>query len=137
MNDKIFDLRGIVRYIDSMLTSSDKMSGFPTSISAETVLAWLTTGEAILIDVREPEEHVDEHIAGSILLPLSTLTPDRLPQASGRRRVLYCLTGKRSAVALERLATQGVADLLHLEGGLLAYKIAGGRTVEAQDAVAA
>lgn len=120
-----------------MSTANDTPPLSPTSVSAERVLAWLAAGEAILIDVREPEEHADEHIPGAILLPLSTLDATRLPPADGRRRILQCLTGKRSGTALSRLAEQGIADLLHLEGGLLAYKKAGGVTIEADEAVAA
>lgn len=91
----------------------------------------------MLIDVREPDEYADEYIPGAVLVPLSALQATALPAAPGKRRVLQCLTGKRSAVALARLAEQGVTDLLHLDGGLLAWKIAGGETVEADEAVAA
>ena len=45
--------------------------------------------------------------------------------------------GKRSAIALARLSEQGIDGLLHLEGGLLAWKKAGGATIEADEAVAA
>jgi rhodanese-related sulfurtransferase len=108
-----------------------------TSVTAETVRVWLAAGEAVLIDVREPDEYADEHIAGAVLLPLSSLDAGQLPEAAGKRRVLQCLTGKRSALALQKLADQGMTDLLHLDGGLLAYKTAGGATVEADEAVAA
>lgn len=107
------------------------------SVTAQTVLAWLAAGEAVLIDVREPDEYADEYIPGSVLVPLSGLDTATLPAAPGKRRVLQCLTGKRSAAALVRLAEQGIDDLLHLDGGLLAWKIAGGETIEADEAVAA
>jgi rhodanese-related sulfurtransferase len=117
---------------------SDSTRPAPSSISAETLKGWLAAGEAVLIDVREAEEFADEYIPGAILVPLSTLDTATLPQADGRRRVLSCLSGKRSATALERLTQRGETGLLHLEGGLLAWKIAGGQTVEADDeAVAA
>lgn len=107
------------------------------SVTAEIVLAWLAADEAVLIDVREPDEYADEYIPGSVLAPLSTLDVTALPTVPGKRRVLQCLTGKRSAIALARLADQGIDDLLHLDGGLLAWKIAGGQTIEADEAVAA
>lgn len=109
----------------------------PTSISAETLRGWMAAGEAVLIDVREAEEFADEYIPGALLVPLSTLDTAELPEADGKRRVLSCLSGKRSAIALERLARRGLTDLLHLEGGLLAWKIAGGETIEADDEAAA
>lgn len=107
------------------------------SVTAEIVRDWLAAGEAVLIDVREPDEYADEHIAGAVLLPLSGLDAAQLPEGAGKRRVLQCLTGKRSGIALQKLAEQGVTGLLHLDGGLLAYKKAGGATVEADEAVAA
>ncbi len=120
-----------------MPTANDMTVQSPVTVAAEAVQAWLAAGEAILIDVREPDEYADEYIPGSVLLPLSTLDATALPATPGKRRVLQCLTGKRSAIALARLAEQGVADLLHLDGGLLAWKIAGGKTIEADEAVAA
>lgn len=117
---------------------TDSLRPSPASISAETLKGWLAAGEAVLIDVREPEEFADEYIPGAVLVPLSTLETAALPAADGKRRVLSCLSGKRSAIALERLTRRGETDLLHLEGGLLAWKIAGGQTIEADDeAVAA
>jgi len=120
-----------------MSTSAAHTSASPASVSAETVLGWLARNEAVLIDVREPDEHEDEHIDGAVLLPLSSLDAHQLPEAGGKRRVLQCLTGKRSGIALQKLADQGITDLLHLDGGLLAYKKAGGATVEADAPVAA
>lgn len=120
-----------------MSTTGVIRANSPASISAETLRQWLAANEAVLIDVRDPEEYEDEHIPGATLIPLSTLDQAALPQADGKRRVLQCLTGKRSAIALERLAANGITDLLHLDGGLLAYKKAGGRTIEADEAVAA
>lgn len=120
-----------------MTISSPVLSSEQSSVSADLVRQWYAVGEAVLVDVREAEEYADEHIPGAILLPLSSLDARALPKADGRRIVLQCLTGKRSASALARLADQGVTGLLHLEGGLLAWKKAGGQTVEADEAVAA
>lgn len=108
-----------------------------SSVSAETARQWVSAGEAVLIDVRDAEEYADEHIPGAILLPLAGLDAAALPETAGKRVILQCLTGKRSATALARLADEGVEGLLHLEGGLLAWKKAGGATIEADEAVAA
>lgn len=108
-----------------------------SSVSAEMARQWVSAGEAILIDVRDPEEYADEHIPGAILLPLAGLDAAALPETGTKRVILQCLTGKRSATALARLTEQGVNGLLHLEGGLLAWKKAGGSTIEADEAVAA
>lgn len=120
-----------------MTSPAHVLSSPQASVSADLVRQWIAAGDALLVDVRDAEEYADEHIPGAILLPLSTLDARALPDAQGRRIVLQCLTGKRSATALTRLTEQGVNGLLHLEGGLLAWKKAGGRTVEADEAVAA
>lgn len=119
------------------MTSSSVLSWNHASISAELVRQWLAAGEALLVDVRDAEEYEDEHIPGAILLPLPGVNAATLPQAGGRKIILQCLTGKRSATALARLTEEGLAGLFHLEGGLLAWKKAGGTTVEADEAVAA
>jgi len=103
-------------------------------VSAEAVRCWLSQGEALLIDVREPEEIADEAIPGAIALPLSSFDPSAIPASDGRRRILFCLSGKRSAAALQRLNQAGVTGLLHLDGGLLGFKKAGGRTIESDAA---
>ena len=108
-----------------------------SSVSAETARQWVSDGEAVLIDVRDAEEYADEHIPGAILLPLAGLDAAALPETGAKRVILQCLTGKRSATALARLTEQGISGLLHLEGGLLAWKKAGGVTIEADEAVAA
>ncbi|WP_019217019.1 rhodanese-like domain-containing protein [Legionella tunisiensis] len=40
------------------------------TVDPATLKDWLDRGEAILIDVREPEEHQKENIPGAISLPL-------------------------------------------------------------------
>lgn len=98
-------------------------------IDAAQLQAMLTAGEATLIDVREPQEFADEHIAGAINRPLSSLDPEALPVAAGKTVVLQCAGGKRSGMALDRCATAQAAIDTHLAGGLAAWKAAGLPTV--------
>ncbi|MEA5452804.1 rhodanese-like domain-containing protein [Leptolyngbya sp. CCNP1308] len=74
-----------------------------------------------LIDVREPAEHAGEKIPGSILVPLSSFDPTKVPTRSGQPTVLYCRTGNRSAQAAQKLFASGVSEVTHLEGGLSAW----------------
>lgn len=85
------------------------------------------SGEPIcLIDVRQPEEHELVKIDGSILIPLDELE-SRLDELRNLCRstdlvVLYCRSGKRSAIALEFLGKSGInGKLTHLRGGINAY----------------
>lgn len=84
----------------------------------------LDSGAAVaLIDVREPGEWEINHIAGAHLIPKARLEsaggPDLLPP--GRIPVLYCKSGTRSAQALAALKRAGVAEAVHLRGGILAW----------------
>lgn len=85
----------------------------------------LAQGEALLIDVREPQEYAVERIHGALLYPLSTFDPKCVPVVPGRKLVLQCAGGVRSMRAAQALAAAGVDGLHNLEGGLKAWKSAG------------
>lgn len=53
----------------------------------------------MLVDVREVSEYEAEFIAGAMLLPMSSFTPEFFPALPGQRVVLYCTMGKRSEAA--------------------------------------
>ncbi|MFB0612496.1 rhodanese-like domain-containing protein [Aurantiacibacter poecillastricola] len=78
---------------------------------------------ALVIDVREPGEFAVGHIPGAINLPLSRFDPHDLPDADGKRIVLNCAAGRRSALALRRCS--GVPVDTHLRGGMGAWNRAG------------
>ena len=65
---------------------------------------WLDRGEAILVDVREEDEHGRERIRGARLLPLSRLDRSAVPHEPGKALVLQCNSGNRSAKAAARIA---------------------------------
>lgn len=94
------------------------------------VREWIEQG-AILVDVREPDEHLREHIAGSVLAPLSAFDPDAVPAAS--RIVTYCRSGARSADAAGRLVAAGRHEVYTMSGGITAWKAAGLPVVERKD----
>lgn len=75
----------------------------------------------VLIDVREPQEYVNERIHGALLFPLSTFDPLALT-AGERPVVLHCGSGKRSAVAVSKCLEAGVPVTRHMKGGILAWK---------------
>ncbi|HEC14136.1 MAG TPA: addiction module antidote protein, HigA family [Rhodospirillales bacterium] len=100
---------------------------------AKTVANWLAAGTAVLIDVRETSEYEQEHIPGSMLVPLSVLDADKFPRITGKKLVIHCAVGKRSAAAVRQLIKAGYTPpAINLEGGLRAWKAAGLET-EIQD----
>ncbi len=79
-----------------------------------------------LIDVRTPEEYRQGHIPGAISVPLDTIKDlERLPESEGRV-IIYCRSGKRSLTAIGILAGKGITSVEELEGGINAWKDAGG-----------
>lgn len=74
-----------------------------------------------LIDVREPHEFAEGTIPGATNVPLGELQ-DRVNELDQERRVVVlCRSGGRSSQASELLTAAGFADVVNLEGGMLAF----------------
>lgn len=85
----------------------------------------IESGDAVVVDVREPEEFAAGHIAGAVNMPLSSFDPAQIPHPQGKTVVLNCLGGKRSGMALDKCGVaQSVVDT-HLAGGFAAWRSAG------------
>lgn len=82
---------------------------------------------AVLVDIREPDEHAREKIAGSRLAPLSKLDEADLSFHEGKPVVFHCRSGARTKGNASRLADRvsGTCDAYIVEGGLNAWKRAG------------
>lgn len=78
---------------------------------------------ARVIDVREPHEWDDAHIAHAELVPLAAV-PDRVDAFDGAPTYVVCRSGNRSGTACEFVATQG-RDVVNVAGGMLAWIGAG------------
>ena len=101
-------------------------------VEATTLKRWLEQGEALLIDVREPPEYAAEHIPEAQLLPLSTFNPARVSQEAGKKVVLHCVMGMRSAQAGQKLLDAGFTTVYNFRGGVQAWKDAGYATAGGQ-----
>ncbi|WP_298966995.1 rhodanese-like domain-containing protein [uncultured Methylobacterium sp.] len=91
----------------------------------------LAEGTVLLIDVREPHEYEQGHIPGAVSHPLSSFDLDALQALiaeDGRRPVLACAAGVRSARALHYAQSQGVALTEHYAGGFKDW-IGAGETI--------
>ena len=66
---------------------------------------WKETPDAVLLDVRTPEEYRAGHIPGAQNLPLDQLPGMKLPKS--QPMFAYCLSGARSAQACHWLQRQG------------------------------
>jgi adenylyltransferase/sulfurtransferase len=77
----------------------------------------------VLIDVREPVEREINQIPGSVLIPKGDFqTGEALAQLpQDKQVVLYCKTGVRSAEVLAMVHDAGLADAVHVGGGVSAW----------------
>ena len=85
----------------------------------------LDKNEIVLIDVRTPPEYMIEHVEGALLMPMSFFKADSLPTQDGKRIVLHCGSGIRSAKMADEMKKAGISPLAHMEGGFGAWKQAG------------
>lgn len=95
-----------------------------TEVDAATLKTWMDRGEAVLIDVREQNEFARESIPGAAHVPLSNFDPAQIPATNGKRLVVHCLSGKRSANAQAQLAKAGIAAI-NFSGGIMGWKASG------------
>ncbi len=105
---------------------SGETSNLMKSISVVELKALLDQNQDLtLIDVRNPAEVEVAVIAGSELIPLSTLESDEVIEriqaiAASRTVYVHCKLGGRSAKAVELLASHGI-DAVNVEGGIDAW----------------
>jgi sulfur-carrier protein adenylyltransferase/sulfurtransferase len=92
------------------------------SMTATELKARMDAGRApMILDVREPSEHAESRIDGSILIPLGDL-PRRLDELDRLRElVVHCKSGGRSAQAVALLRQKGFDRAVNLTGGITSW----------------
>lgn len=84
----------------------------------------------VILDIRTPEEHAGSHIQDSLLIDylgddfkasLSKLDKEKV-------YLIHCRSGGRSSSAFDLMKKLGFKSVYHLDGGIIAWKKAGGTT---------
>ncbi len=105
-----------------------------SNLGVEQVAAEMAGGDAVLVDLREPEERAQQgSIPGAVHAPRGMLefyadptsAYHRPEFAPDRRVILHCASGGRSALAADTLQQMGYTNVAHLDGGIRAWKEAG------------
>ena len=105
------------------------------TLSAEEALKSLGHADTVFVDVREGEEvSKTGKLAGAVHVPRGFLEFQADPASpthkadlgGGRRLVLFCASGNRSALAAKTLQDMGLGPIAHVAGGFPALKKAGG-----------
>lgn len=78
-------------------------------------------GSYTLLDVRQPKEYEESHIAGAKLVPLPQLTDLYSDLDRDKPIIVYCAIGGRSRVAAQMLAGKDFQKVFNLSGGIKAW----------------
>lgn len=96
-----------------------------TEIDAQQAEQWLATGEAVLLDVREPGEYRACHIRQAHLSPLGKVSLDGI-DVSSKKVIIHCQKGGRGKSACEVLVERHPElDIYNITGGIGAWQAAG------------
>lgn len=108
------------------------------ALNARDAIESLGRPDALLVDLRETGER-SKHgtLSGALHAPYPAISESLQPggmlrevaNATGRRIVFFCAFGERSAMAVKAAADAGLSDTAHIEGGIDAWKKAGGPVV--------
>ena len=106
--------------------SEERGSSTAPSISPAELHAQRESGEApTVIDVRSAEEYASGHIPGAVNIPFAEVA-ERIGEVDAPHGVaLYCMVGPRARKGESALLAAGHENVLHLEGGLAAWRAEG------------
>lgn len=94
-------------------------------IDPRTAQKWMAEGKAVLIDVREPDEYIKEHVPEAHLVPLSGFNPEDFPKEHDKIAVFHCRSGGRTEASAAQILKTGFREAYQLEGGIQAWRAAG------------
>lgn len=97
------------------------------TITAHDAYDLLQSGKAVLIDVREPDEFAQEHIAYATSVPLGTVEQvvSGLKVPDDMNIIMQCMRGKRGEQACCIMGACDARPYLNIDGGIEAWKAAG------------
>jgi rhodanese-related sulfurtransferase len=101
------------------------MTAILHKLSPQQVRERINAGNAVLVDIREPDEFARSHVKGAQSQPLSTWEKAHLTIDPDADVIFTCRSGMRTAGACDRLAARVNGDAFVLEGGLDAWAKAG------------
>jgi len=113
----------------------DELEKQGLSLNARQAIESLGRTDVLLVDLRESGER-SKHgtLSGALHAPYPSISENLRPggmlrevaAATGRRIVFFCAFGERSAMAVKAAKEAGLANTVHIAGGIDAWKKAGG-----------
>jgi glyoxylase-like metal-dependent hydrolase (beta-lactamase superfamily II) len=115
--------------------AQDEIARRGWAVTAEAARALVGRRDVALIDLRERAER-EKHgvVPGALHAPYADLEENLQPggvlhelaSATGKRLLFFCAFGERSAMAVQAAQDAGLDSACHIEGGMGAWKRAGG-----------
>ena len=120
--------RGVADMPGAMLTSSPAVE----EVGIEAIDT--APPNAVLVDVREPEEFARGHVPNAVSLPQADLATRLNELPRDRPIITICQSGMRSLRSAQYLRQEGFQDVVTVAGGTAAW-VAAGRQVDATESV--
>jgi len=99
-------------------TSPDAL---PVSVDVAQVAELQKKPDVFLLDVREPSEYQNGHIAGTTLIPLGQLSSRLSELPKDKTIVAICHSGRRSGEAAQLLRDNGFDKAHTMTGGMVSW----------------
>jgi phage shock protein E len=115
----------LLAFVLSLAIAPAALAGTPvTPGELASLLARGQEQRPLVLDVRTPEEYADGHVPGAVLIPHDQLAMRLDALERDRPIIVYCRTGRRSALA-ETLLRQHGHEVSQLQGSWLGWRAAG------------
>ena len=101
-----------------------------SSVSLDQARAEHEAGKALLVDIREPEEHATGVAPGARLLPMRQLSVRLAELPRDRPVLLICNTQNRSRSTFDALRERGWTNLRFVNGGMSEWNRRSRKTVK-------
>ena len=95
-----------------------KQASSQVQVNATQINAELAARQAVILDVRTPDEYQTGHVGNALLVPhdgiaqtITTVVPDK-----NQTIYLYCRSGRRSGIAFDTLKGMGYTRVINLGG---------------------
>ena len=111
---------GLLAFGAALFAGCGQANAEPDHVSLDTARAELEARRAVLIDIREPQEHAVGVAAGARLLPMRQLERrlSEVPTDPGQAVLLICNTQNRSSATTKALRDRGYSNVRFVEGGM-------------------
>lgn len=91
-------------------------------VSIDEALRLWQSKEAVIVDIRTPEEYQAGHIPGVPLIPLDQLDKRAGEIPNDQKVLLICRSGNRSSQGTKLLRSKGFDNVYNVAGGMLAWR---------------